>query len=215
MKALEVDPAQRYQSATAMAGDLERTMIAARHSSRDLAKLLRGLFIEETEEPLVVVDDVAPPAPAAAVAAPMTGPPTGSMQSVRSSTQEISNTDRTRSSRTNVAALDGALRAEQGRLRKERLKGQAKLTVVLAIVAGVVAGGVSAWPRVAPFFHDLLAAAPPPPPPPAVAPTPAAEPAPAPAATKAPPRKRAKKGDKDKPELGRSGVADDVMKPSD
>ena len=50
MKALEVDPTQRYQSATAMAGDLERTMIAARHSSRDLAKLLRGLFMDEAEE---------------------------------------------------------------------------------------------------------------------------------------------------------------------
>jgi serine/threonine-protein kinase len=217
MKALEVDPAQRYQSATAMAGDLERTMIAARHSSRDLAKLLRGLFIEETEEPLVVVDEVAPPAPAAQPAAPMTGPPTGSMASVRSQTQEISNTDRTRSSRPNIngPALDGALRAEQGRLRKERMKGQAKATMVLAIVAVVVAGGVKAWPHVAPFFHDLLAAAPPPPPPPAVPPTPAPDPTPTPTPAKPAARKHVlKKGEKGK-ELGRTGVADDVMKPSD
>jgi serine/threonine-protein kinase len=212
MKALEVDPAQRYQSATAMAGDLERTMIAARHSSRDLAKLLRGLFLEENEEPLVVVDDVAPPAPAPQ---PM-GPPTGSMASVRSSTQEISNTDRTRSSRPNVASpmLDGALRAEQDRLRNERIKGHARTALVLAALVAVVAGGVKAWPHVAPLVHDLLASAPPPPPP--VAPAPTIEPPPA--AAKAPPHKRPGKGKPGvggKAEPGRSGVADDVMKPSD
>ena len=62
MKALEIDPTQRYQSATAMAAEFERTMIAARHSSRDLAKLLRGLFLRG-EEPLVVVDASAEPGP--------------------------------------------------------------------------------------------------------------------------------------------------------
>jgi eukaryotic-like serine/threonine-protein kinase len=213
MKALEVDPAQRYQTATAMAADLERTMIAARHSSRDLAKLLRGLFIEETEEPLIVVDQVEPPAPA-----PMAGSPTGSMASLRSSTQEISHTDRTRSSRTNVtgAALDGALRAEQGRLRGERIKGQARGVFVLVVLAAIAVGGAKAWPRIAPVVHDLFAAAPPPPPPPTPAPTPvvAATPAPAPAARPGPKRRPAKKGDKGKLDGGRSGVADDVMGPS-
>jgi hypothetical protein len=220
MKALEIDPAQRYQSATAMAGDLERTMIAARHSSRDLAKLLRGLFIEENEEPLVVVDDVAPPAPAP-VPAPAAGSPTGSMASLRSSTQEISHTDRTRSSRVNVAAgpsLDGALRAEQNRLRGERLKGQARAGLVLVALAAAVAGGAKAWPHVAPFFHELLASAPPPaapvgPPMPATMELPA--PAPAPTAKPTPHKKALKKGEKGKTEVVRSGVADDVMKPSD
>jgi serine/threonine-protein kinase len=213
MKALEVDPAQRYQTATAMANDLERTMIAARHSSRDLAKLLRGLFVEETEEPLVVVDGAAP---AAAVPQPMSGPPTGSMASVRTSTQEISHTERTRSSRPNLAsqALDGALRAEQGRLRNERLKGHARAVFALAAFIAVVAGGVKAWPHVAPFLHELLASAPPPPPP-AAPPMPAVDQTPAPE-PKAAPRKRppaVKKTGKGEP--GRTGVADDVMKPSE
>src|SRR6266404_7334118 len=102
-----------------MANDLERTMIAARHSSRDLAKLLRGLFKDEGDEPLIVVDEVAPSAPAG-------GPLTGSMSSVRSSTQEISNPDRTRSSRSILTsgALDGAVRAEQSRLLQQKQKGR-------------------------------------------------------------------------------------------
>jgi serine/threonine-protein kinase len=219
MKALEIDPAQRYQSATAMAADLERTMIAARHSSRDLAKLLRGLFIEETEEPLVVVDDVAPPPPAPA---PVMGAPTGSMASIRSSTQEISNTDRTRSSRTNLSvpgALDGALRAEQGRLRGERMKGQARAALVLVGLVAVVVGGAKAWPRIAPFVHELLASAPPQPAP-VGPPMPATMDPPPPVVEQKPaPRKKpvakAAKGDKAKPAAGRTGVADDVMKPSE
>jgi hypothetical protein len=197
-----------------MAADLERTMIAARHSSRDLAKLLRGLFLEEHQEPLVVVDE----APAAPVAAPMTGPATGSMASIRSSTQEISNTDRTRSSRTNIAsvALDGALRAEQGRLRSERMKGQARVAFVLvALVAGAV-GGLKAWPHVAPLVHELLASAPAQPPP-AGPPMPATmDPPPAPPTVEAKPAPRKKTGGKKaKPDVGRTGVADDVMRPSD
>ena len=212
MKALEVDPEQRYQSATAMAGDLERTMIAARHSSRDLAKLLRGLFMDEAEEaPLVVVDDVAP-----AVPAPIIGAPTGSMASVRSSTQEISNPDRTRSGRTNVTSglLDGALRAEQGRLRKERLKGQARAALVVVALGAVVAGGVKAWPHVAPLVHDLLASPPPPPPPVA---TPAPTFVEQPQAPAVPARSSSKKhpSKKGKGDSGRTGVADDVMTPSD
>jgi eukaryotic-like serine/threonine-protein kinase len=222
MKALEVDPAQRYQTATAMAGDLERTMIAARHSSRDLAKLLRGVFLEEHEEPLVVVDDVAPPAPMLASGSGgvvVGGSPTGSMASVRSQTQEISNGDRTRSSRTNLthgASLDGALRAEQSRLISQRRKGQIKAVIALGVLAAVAGLGAKLWPRVAPLVHDLLAAAPPPAPPP-VAPMPAVvEPTPAPAAAKPAARRRGgKRGDKGKPESGRTGVADDVMTPTD
>ena len=160
MKALEVDPTQRYQTAAAMANDLERTMIAARHSSRDLAKLLRGLFLQEDDEPLVVIDEVAP-------AAPAPGPATGSMASVRSSTQEISHTDRTRSSRTNISGvLDGALRAEQSRLLHEKRKGYAKAAVVVAVVVALVGLGVKIYrPYIAPVLANLLA--PPRQPPPA------------------------------------------------
>ena len=55
MRALSIDVAQRFQSVADMASDLERTMIAARYSSRELSKLLHGLFLPD-EDPVVVVD---------------------------------------------------------------------------------------------------------------------------------------------------------------
>ncbi|HZL19080.1 MAG TPA: serine/threonine-protein kinase [Polyangia bacterium] len=55
MRSLEMDPDARYQSTADMASDLERTLIAARYSSRELSKLLHGLFLPD-EDPLVVVD---------------------------------------------------------------------------------------------------------------------------------------------------------------
>ena len=55
MRALEIDVNARYQSTAEMASDLERTLIAARYSSRELSKLLHGLFLPD-ENPLVVVD---------------------------------------------------------------------------------------------------------------------------------------------------------------
>ena len=55
MRALEIDVNARYQSTAEMASDLERTLIAARYSSRELSKLLHGLFLPD-EDPLVVVD---------------------------------------------------------------------------------------------------------------------------------------------------------------
>ena len=44
MESLEIDPKDRYQIVADMAADLERTLIAARYSSRDLSKLLRDLY---------------------------------------------------------------------------------------------------------------------------------------------------------------------------
>ncbi len=55
MRALSIDMKERYQSSADMASDLERTLIAARYSSRELSKLLHGLFLPD-EDPLVVVD---------------------------------------------------------------------------------------------------------------------------------------------------------------
>ncbi|HEV3031613.1 MAG TPA: serine/threonine-protein kinase [Polyangia bacterium] len=229
MKALEVDPAQRYQSATAMANDLERTMIAARHSSRDLAKLLRGLFKEEGDEPLVVVDEVAPSAPIAA------GPLTGSMSSVRSSTQEISNPDPTRTSRSILTsgALDGAVRAEQSRLLQQKHKGRARTVVALIVLAAVAGAGAKAWrpyvrPYVEPFVQGLFAQGlfaktAPLPPPPAGPPAAAVEPAPAVAApapvAKPASKKRsgrhAKSGASFEEPMRPRGGADDVIPPSE
>ncbi|HTB58030.1 MAG TPA: protein kinase, partial [Polyangia bacterium] len=55
MRALSIDVTQRFQTTADMASDLERTLIAARYSSRELSKLLHGLFLPD-EDPLVVVD---------------------------------------------------------------------------------------------------------------------------------------------------------------
>ncbi|HVZ74566.1 MAG TPA: serine/threonine-protein kinase [Polyangia bacterium] len=218
MKALEVDPTQRYQSASAMAADLERTMIAARHSSRDLAKLLRALFLNEPEEEIVVVE-----APAAPGSGPVAGPPTGSMSSVRSSTQEVS---RTRTS-GNMAAggsgvLQGAVLAEQSRLVQERRRGRARALLILAILGGAAYGGMTAWPHVSPVVAKLFASPPPPPPAPAPEPAPVLvtpvtpEPAKAPVAKK---RNGKKDRDKDKSKTSSDKPAtpapDDVMKPSE
>ncbi|HEX4403963.1 MAG TPA: serine/threonine-protein kinase [Polyangia bacterium] len=212
MKALEVDPTQRYQSTTEMAADLERTMIAARHSSRDLAKLLRGLFMDEADEPLVVVEAAAPLAPA--------GPPTGSMASVRSSTQEISQTDRSRASRANINSggiLDGALRAEQSRLLHQRRGGQVKAAVVGLVVLALAALGAKIYrPYIAPVIANLLAA--PPPPAPAPPPTVVVTPPPAPAPKPAPKKRAGKHGKADKTDdrtIPRAGTGDDVIAPSD
>jgi eukaryotic-like serine/threonine-protein kinase len=207
MKALEVDPAQRYQSTKAMAADLERTMIAARHSSRDLAKLLRSLFMDEADEPLVVVDDLAPPVPAP-------GPPTGSMAS---STQEISQTDRTRSSRSNInngGILDGALRAEQSRLLHDKRAGQVKVAVIALIVLALAGLGARIYrPYIAPLIANLLAAPPPPPPAPTPPPTVVVTPPPQPAPKPAPKKHPGKHGSKTT--ITRTGAGDDVIAPSD
>jgi serine/threonine-protein kinase len=55
MRSLALDANARYQTTADMASDLERTLIAARYSSRELSKLLHGLFLPD-EDPLVVVD---------------------------------------------------------------------------------------------------------------------------------------------------------------
>jgi serine/threonine protein kinase len=210
MKALEVDPDQRYQTTAAMAADLERTMIAARHSSRDLAKLLRGIFMPDAEEQLVVVE--APPEPAAADPRA-----TGSMSSLRSTTQEISNTDRTRPpGRTSSGSgiLDGALRAEQSRLLHQKRTGQLKAFIIVLIVGGVAALGVKAWkPYISPLVASLLAEPPPPPAPP-VAPTPAPA-ATAPTPPPAAPKPAKKKAGKRKGAPERAGAGDDVIPPSE
>ena len=55
MKALAIDPKDRYQSAADMAAEFERTLIAARYSSRELSKLLHALYLAG-DDPLIVVD---------------------------------------------------------------------------------------------------------------------------------------------------------------
>jgi serine/threonine-protein kinase len=134
MRALEVDPAQRYESAGAMAADLERTLIAARYSSRDLSKLLHGLFMP-ADEPLVVVEGQP-----AARAEPAHGP------------EPIPATDRMRPVRGAPLGkrLTGALTAERSRLAWAERWTRGKLAAG-AIVIGVIVGlGIIAFRRYAP-----------------------------------------------------------------
>jgi eukaryotic-like serine/threonine-protein kinase len=124
MKALELDPDQRYPSAAVMAADLERTLIAARYSSRDLSKLLHGLFVPPGE-PLVVVDGT--------TAATGADPP-------RTPSAPPAPTDRMRPVRAGPGGrLGGALRAERARLVWERWRTRGKMALG-AVAVGVAVG---------------------------------------------------------------------------
>ncbi len=48
MKSLAIDPKDRFQSAADMAAEIERTLIAARYSSRELSKMLHALYLAGT-----------------------------------------------------------------------------------------------------------------------------------------------------------------------
>jgi serine/threonine-protein kinase len=86
MKALERDPARRFQSAGAMAEALEAYLVEARYASQELPRWLRGLFADEvTHEGEVTLpreaiaalmgeaepEPAAPPAPRVATPAPL------------------------------------------------------------------------------------------------------------------------------------------------
>jgi serine/threonine protein kinase len=186
MKALSLEPALRYQSAGAMAADLERTLIAARYSSRDLSKLLHGLFLP-AGEPLVVVDDTPPPRESAT--APDAKPamrPTERMLRVRIN--------------DSVRLLSGAVDAEKSRLVWGRRRAKAKIGAAVLAVAAVLGAGVLAGRRYLPVLRATAQAwaaarepAPPPPAPPepvATTPPPAAAPASQPNQRHAAPKKR-------------------------
>jgi hypothetical protein len=144
------------------------------------------------------------------------------MASMRSSTQEISNTtDRNRPSRThsNSGILDGALRAEQSRLLQQKRTGQFKALLVLAVLGGLTFGVIKAWkPYISPMVTNLLKEPPLPPPPPAPPPTVEEKPAPPPPPPKpSVKRKPGKRGKAETTATGpvtpRSGSGDDVMSP--
>jgi serine/threonine protein kinase len=157
MQALEVDPDRRYASAATMAADLERTLIAARYSSRDLSRMLHGLFLP-AEEPLVLVDGQPPPPPTTAPVERI--PPTERVRPVRAATP---------------TPLQGALLEERSRLVWERWRVRAKLLGGAIAVAAVVCGAVIAWRQ---FGSALLAG----PAPAAAEAAPVVAPAPAPQA---------------------------------
>jgi eukaryotic-like serine/threonine-protein kinase len=207
MRALETDPAARYQSTADMASDLERTLIAARYSSRELSKLLHGLFLPD-EDPLVVVDTggghtVALTSPGTGThsgsrSGSGTGTGSGSSSGSRSGsgprnpapeptetalTEPIPDVEEVvkRRSESGAQRLERVMRAEQGRLVRARFRGRAKVVVAAVGVALLVGGAVWAGHR---YLPALLAS---PPPPKAALPFPLPNQSPPPPAVKPPP----------------------------
>jgi serine/threonine protein kinase len=207
MRALEIDVKARYQSTAEMASDLERTLIAARYSSRELSKLLHGLFLPD-EDPLVVVD--AEDGHTLAVTGSTTNTTSGNSGQTGSRTSGGSGSGRSASgsgsgqrhktatatqvdpSPPEAAApipvarvpgsgaerLERVVRAERGRLARRRFRERARGFAIAAVVLAVVGAGVWAGKR---YLPALLASPPPPPPPPAALPLPnQVTPAPAP-----------------------------------
>jgi len=213
MRALETNATARYQSAADMASDLERTLIAARYSSRELSKLLHGLFLPD-EDPLVVVDaedgrtiatgtqhhtgsqTLTGQTSGRTLTATATGTGSGSTSGSKSVTP--SQTDQVSGHTPVVPApklaesggaqqrLERVMKAERGRLARRRLRERAR---VLLMVVGVL-GALGALGWAAKRYLPEFLASPPPPPPAAPAPAPApAAPAPPPAAKPAAARK--------------------------
>jgi len=187
LRALELDPKARYQSAAEMAADLERTLIAARYSSRELSKLLHDLYMP-SDDPVVVVEE--DPEHRTATATGMsTGTATGSRPG-SGPTPERTTASSWRAERESQVMGD-ALRAERARLQRTRWKGRAKIAAI-ALAIGAIAGGIAlVVKRYAPIAVQVLT----PPQPPPVMPnqtTPAPKPEP-------PPVKAVKKKGKKKP----------------
>ncbi len=189
MRALEMDPELRYQSTADMASDLERTLIAARYSSRELSKLLHGLFLPD-EDPLVVVDTGDGQTVALTGSSPGTasgtssgtgsrtgtgagtgsGSSSGSRTGPRTSgphpaetsmTEPIPDVDEAVKRRSDSGArrMAKVLRAEQGRLARARFRGRARVFVVAAGVAALVGAAVWAGHRYLPALLESPPAA--------------------------------------------------------
>lgn len=186
LQALAIDPTARYQTAGEMAADLERTLIAARYSSRELSKLLHDLYLP-SEDPLVVVEEDDAKT-TIATSTHVTGTATGS-DSRPASNPGSGVPERTSTSRRaehDSTRLGGALRAERARLQRTRWRGRAKVAFV-ALAIGAAAGGMALGvQRLIPVVKDLMKPAPAPPltanqtkpaPEPPAPPPPAAKPA--------------------------------------
>jgi serine/threonine protein kinase len=139
MRALALNPAARYPSAAAMAADIERTLIAARYSSRDLSKLLHGLFLPP-EEPLVVVDGQPQPRALSISDTLPVNPPTARMRPVRDDGS-------------------GAIDREPTNLVRGRWRAGAALALGAVVLGAVVGLGVVGWRRYGSALLDTPARA--------------------------------------------------------
>jgi len=212
MRALELDVNARYQSAADMASDLERTLIAARYSSRELSKLLHGLFLPD-EDPLVVVDSA--DGQTVATSSHNTATQTTSGQTAtRTATGSGSGSKGTMSGATPSASahvsgqtpeppipaprpsdsgaqrLERVMRAERGRLARRRFGERARTVLIAVLALGVIGAGAWAAKR---YLPELLASPPPPAPVPAPPTANQAPPAEAAAPKPAAPKKHASK----------------------
>jgi serine/threonine-protein kinase len=126
LRALERDRERRYPSAAAMANDLERTLIAARTSSRELAKLLHGLYRTPEDTPIIIDEEhpttIEPPRPAAPPAV-------------------ADNTN------TGSPSFRGASSAERGRLLRARWRPFLRVIIFLALIGGCAYVAVDAWKK--------------------------------------------------------------------
>jgi serine/threonine-protein kinase len=213
MRSLEMDPDARYQSTADMASDLERTLIAARYSSRELSKLLHGLFLPD-EDPLVVVDTG--DGQTVAITSPGTGTHTGTSSGTRTGSGSRSGSSGSRPAAaagahttavvepdtsltepipevadvvkrradSGAQRLERVLRAEQRRLARARFQARARIFAIAAGVALLVGAAVWAGRR----YLPALLASPPAPPPALPVPLPNQEP-PTPPAVKPAPKK--------------------------
>ena len=173
MRSLELDPKNRYQTASDMAADLERTLIAARYASRELSKLLRDLYMAG-DEPLVVVDagdDKENLDQTIAITSTETLPP-------------IEQTHTLRHKEETQVRMDGVLRAERSRLKWMRWRSRIKVTMAALAIAAVVGAIAFTAKKFVPGLVTRLVRSPPPTPvmtnqmPPVAAPKPPPPPAP-------------------------------------
>ncbi|HXI58229.1 MAG TPA: serine/threonine-protein kinase [Polyangia bacterium] len=144
LRALERDPARRYPSAAAMAADLERTLIAARHSSRDLARMLRELYHPPEETPIIITDG-AQEVPRNDAANP--GAPARSITAA-SETGDVPVTESFRSLGS----------AERTRLMRARWRTRLATTALLAAVTSAAVMGTRVCQRFVPALWQRYAA---------------------------------------------------------
>jgi serine/threonine protein kinase len=243
MRSLEMDPDARYQSTADMASDLERTLIAARYSSRELSKLLHGLFLPD-EDPLVVVDTGDGHTVALTSSGSGTGTHTGTSSGSRTGSGSRSNSSSgsrpatgthstavvepeasltepipevadvvKRRADSGAQRLERVLRAEQGRLARARFRVRARVFVIVAGVLLLVGTAVWAGHR----YLPALLASPPAPPPALPVPLPNQAP-PTPAVTKPAAKKHAtahSSRKKGAATTGPSGEATPASRPND
>ena len=187
MRSLEIDPKNRYQTSADMAADLERTLIAARYSSRELSKMLRDLYMAG-DEPLVVIDagdDKENLEQTIAITSTETLPP-------------IEQTHTVRHKEETQVRMDGVLRAERSRLQWMRWRARVKVTFAALAIAVVVGAIAFAAKKFVPGLVTRLVRSPPPTPvmtnqmPPVAAPKPPPPPAPVKQVKKRPKKEKGK-----------------------